>query len=136
MDVVWEVLFALIFLGLYIWRRKTHGGWIWLLFALFAPIVHMAWTSRFILNEPLVAPLAYGMLCLWTAGMIVPWYCMRKGVALVYSLLDLMSWPFAFFVELQYGGFSPRYAMARAALFLLFGLNAVLLGRLGGKWIQ
>ncbi|WP_290138351.1 hypothetical protein [uncultured Dubosiella sp.] len=132
MDVVWEVLFALGFLGLYVWRRKTKGGWIWLLFALFSPVVHVAWTSRFINNVPLV----YGTLCLWVAGMIVPWYRMKKGVALGYTLLDLVSWPLAFFTGMQYGGFSPRYAIACVALFLLLGCNAVLLGRLGGKWIQ
>ncbi|WP_289108409.1 hypothetical protein [uncultured Dubosiella sp.] len=132
MDVVWEVLFALGFLGLYVWRRKTKGGWIWLLFVLLAPVVHGAMTNHFINNVPLV----YGTLCLWVAGMIVPWYRLKKGVALGYTLLDLVSWPLAFFTGMQYGGFSPRYAIACAALFLLLGCNAILLGRLGGKWIQ
>ena len=75
MDVVWEVLFALGFLGLYVWRRKTKGGWIWLLFVLLAPVVHGAMTNHFINNVPLV----YGTLCLWVAGMIVPWYRLKKA---------------------------------------------------------
>ena len=132
MDVVWEVLFALGFLGLYVWRRKTKGGWIWLLFVLLAPVVHGAMTNHFINNVPLV----YGTLCLWVAGMIVPWYRLKKGVALGYTLLDLVSVAACVFYRHAIWRVSPRYAIACAALFLLLGCNAILLGRLGGKWIQ
>lgn len=115
------ILCALLFLGVYIVLRKTKGSWIWLLFACLAVPVIVLSKNGFFSGD--IIP--YGIVSLWVAGMIVPWFVFKKkGWSLIYSTIDLISWPCAFFFTLQFkdGSLPLRIMLLFFVLIMIFNV--------------
>lgn len=127
MNTLYNALIALVFLIIYVSLRKKKGSWIFLIFASLAPVVQIMFVNRFILNVPLV----YGALCLWIAGMIVPFYTFKRiWLSIFYGVLNLLSLPVTILVGMQYGESAIQYKLISFLLILWLGQNTILLLRL------
>lgn len=130
MNSLYETLFALIFLIIYASLRKKKGSWIFLIFVSLTPVIHIMFVNRFILNVPFV----YGALCLWIAGMIVPFYTFKMiWLSIFYGVLNLLSLPVTILVGMQYGESAIQYKIISFLLILWIGLNTILLLRMMKK---
>lgn len=123
------VVSALIFLVVYILLHKTRGSWIWLLFACLAiPVIGLSKNGFFSEDLP-----AYGIACLWIAGMIVPWFVLKKVPALIYTGIDLICWPLTVFFGMQYGERSFLYRVMLAFWVLIMIFNVFLIWKMTRK---